>query len=144
LNKIVSFFSIIGVLATVFSSYISYRAYAEDASGIDGGLIHIIHWKVVQVLSPSGYQVKNNSLSIIPNDYEFTLSEGDSTLLTHTKRIPFSLKYTKTSRSTVMLDGRLKYMDVGEKEILPNTNCYVWLHRIINKKSLFQLRCKNT
>ncbi|MDO3388147.1 hypothetical protein QWI17_20040 [Gilvimarinus sp. SDUM040013] len=144
MKKIVNIFSIIGVFATVFSSYVSYLAYAEDASSVEGGFIHVIHWKYAQALSPTGYEVKSTSLSVIPNGYEFTLAKGASTLLTLESRVPFSLSHTKESSSLVMLDGKRNYMNVGEKDDVPNTNCYVWLYEVENNQSSFQLRCDNT
>jgi hypothetical protein len=106
-------------------------------------LSHVIQWKVAQAISPEGYSVRADTLEVINNNEEFMLSAGDSVLLSKEARIPFSVRRSLRDRVITSLDGRYTVMLLGDKKKVPNTECYVWMHKIEEEKYKFQLRCDN-
>ena len=143
MKKIVGIFSIFGVFVSAFSAYIAYLALMQDSSNIEGNTAHIIQWKVAQAISPEGYTVSADKLEIIHNNVEFMLGAGDSVLLSKKDRIPFSVRKSAKDRAITRLDGRQAVMLVGDKKKIPNTECYVWMHKIEKEKFKFHLRCDN-
>lgn len=121
----VGFFSIIGVLSAVFSTYIAFLAYSQDARAVEGGFVHVIHWKVAQAISPEGYEVRPDKLMIVKSDDEFVVSNGGSVLLTSESRVPFAVRHNSKSSVRAVIMGSSNSMSIGRKEQLPDTHCYV-------------------
>ena len=142
MKKVVDIFAILGVLASIVSTLIAYLAYKQESSNNAETGIKKVQVAIAGVIAPSDYSLTSTILDVIPENSEFTISKGDTALITQTAKLPFALRESSSdSIARMKLNGSSVGLYEGDKIKLKNTDCFMWLYHIENPSYSFQIRC---
>lgn len=135
LEKYEPFFTMLGAIASVLAVAITIIGLMPSNNITDP-----IRLFGSEKLAPKGYSVLPNALDIVPENTNFSLSVGDSALLTR-KEIPFTLQRTDGKDMTVIIvDGGSYGLQKGFKAPVSNSGCYLWLFGLDHDKNRYSYR----
>jgi len=135
---------LIGVIATVLSTYIGYLVLINDSSYSEESSVNTIKLKVAEVVAPKGYTLNNPKINVIERNSYFSVKVRDSAYLFSDEKIPFSVKKGYTNRVVLLINGRSMTVSLGGTAKIENTGCRFWLYSIELKQYNMELKCKET
>lgn len=142
MKRISEFFTIVGVLLSFVTTFFGYLVYVEDKAGIKEDGVRRLQVAAAEVFAPSDYSLTPKILDVILEGSNFTVSVGDTALMTQTQKLPFAVTSgSNDSRVSIVLNGRGHSLYKGSTLKVPYTDCYMWLYHISNPNYTFQLRC---
>ncbi len=142
-NKVANFFTIIGTLATVMSTYFALNAYLSDSSDPEITGFKKVQMAAARAVAPSGFEIRPAQFNKVPNNTDFQIGVENPVLITDYE-VPFMVMGIDAVNQRVKysLNGRGEFVAKGGVSFLSGTGCQLWLYAIEPEAAFFKMDCK--
>lgn len=142
-TTVTNVFSILGAVATMFSTYIVAIAFFANSEDQDTVGIQRVQATAAKLIAPSDFIVQPAQLAKAANGADFSLTPNQ-VILVSDKEIPMMIDAGRNAgENTIWLkvNNRRWQMSLGDVRELTNDGCKLLLYKIEKDRSFFKQDC---